>query len=81
LINDIKDVIVDDENDELAFLSEEDELDKKLNDDDICLTGKDSLIVTSFRLPIQITKVQQGQEFKFVMNESRSHIYPTIFRL
>ena len=49
--------MMDDENDELAFLSEEDELDKKLNNDDICLTAKDSLIVTSFRLPIQITKV------------------------
>ena len=31
-MKDIKDAIMDDQNDELAFLSEEDEIDKKLNE-------------------------------------------------
>ena len=74
-------MILNEEEDELAFLSEEDELDKKLNDPDINLNPKDSLIVVSFRLPLQVTKQKVGEETKIVLSDSRSQLYPSIFRL
>lgn len=45
-------MMINDEDDELAFLEEEDELDKKLIDTDIDINAKDSLIVVSYRLPV-----------------------------
>lgn len=59
-------------------LSSDDELDKKLTDPDIKICKNDSLIIISFRLPISIVRKPDGQ---LVVKESRSMLYPTIFRL
>ena len=55
-MRDIKDMMMNDEDDELAFLEEEDELDKKLMDNDIDINANDSLIVVTYRLPVMITR-------------------------
>lgn len=59
-------------------MSSDDELDKKLTDPDIKISKNDSLIIVSFRLPISILRKKDGQ---LVVKESRSMLYPTIFKL
>jgi len=51
-----------------------------LIDSDIDLSAKDSLVIVSFRLPLQVTKQKVGEETKLVLSDSRSHIYPSIYR-
>jgi len=58
--------------------SSEDEMEKKLMDPEISITKNDSLILMSFRLPVCVTKQSDGS---LSLKESRSMLYPTIFRL
>jgi len=60
------------------IISSADEMDKKLMDPDIRLTKSDSLIVMSFRLPLSVLRQKDGS---LTLKESRSMLYPTIFRL
>ena len=69
-------MMTNEEDDELAFLSEDDELDKKLIDPGISLTPYDHVIVVSYRLPIQIVREKAGDETKLVTRDSGSHLYP-----
>lgn len=56
----------------------EDEFDKILLDSEITLTPKDSLLILSFGLPFTVVRVKNGG---FKLEESKSMIYPTIYRL
>ena len=58
--------------------SSEDEMEKKLMDPEISISKNDSLILMSFRLPVCVTKLDDGS---LSLKESRSMLYPTIFRL
>ena len=66
------------ETNEEGGVSSEDEMEKKLMDPEIKITKNDSLIVMSFRLPVCVTKQKDGS---ISLRESRSMLYPTIFRL
>ena len=64
--------------DDLDFLTEDDELDKILMDPNVRITSKDSLLLVSFILPITVERQKDGS---LILSESKSMIYPTIYRL
>jgi hypothetical protein len=53
-------------------------MEKKLMDPEIKINKNDSLILMSFRLPVCVMKQKDGS---ISLKESRSMLYPTIFRL
>ena len=55
-----------------------DNLEKQLNNNEVSLNNSDSLIVVSFALPITLIRKKDGS---FETTESKSFIYPTIFKL
>ena len=63
---------------DLLDTSTEEENEEKIMDIDVNLTNQDSLLLLSFKLPVSVTKLDSGG---FVLKESRSMLYPTIFRL
>ena len=58
--------------------STEDEYEKKLLDTEIKINSFDSLLVMSFKLPVTVVKLKTGE---FVVKESKSFLYPSIFKL
>ena len=55
-----------------------DKLEKQLNSNEVSLNKSDSLIIMSFALPITLIRKKDGS---FETTESKSFIYPTIFKL
>ena len=53
-------------------------MEKKLMDYDIKIEKTDSLVVVSFRLPVHVIRESDGS---LSLKDSRSMLYPTIFRL
>lgn len=58
--------------------STEDEYEKKLLDTEIKINKHDSLVVMSFKLPVTVIKLKTGE---FAIKESKSFLYPSIFKL
>ena len=58
--------------------STEDEYEKKLLDNEIKISKHDSLVVMSFKLPVTVIKLKTGE---FAIKESKSFLYPSIFKL
>ena len=58
--------------------SDDNELEKRLLNNDFCVNSGDTLIMISFRLPVVVVRKRDGS---FKLEDSKSVLYPSIFKL